>query len=638
MLERGVERHAGASIDEAEATQLITEEERRVAEVIAEIDAFERVARADLAAGTAEAHEYVERARARLAAELLASLVLGLFGAMVILRGLRAPIVELTAMAERIAEGQHLRIGWSRRDELGELGRAIDTMSTGLRQRERELEKRSALISLDARLGEVLNQARDVRQASEGALRLIADELGAFAGALFVIEGPSGRFVAEATFGAVRGEVIAAGVGAQEGLLGEAVRSGRSFFIHPAPDEAPRFSIATADERGAAYLVYPIGQGTTVIGVMELACAVTPDAHLVGHLEAAVAQVGVALANALLARERDKLLARLEAQYAELEAREVTLRTQSETLDAQARELAKKNDELQAASRSKSHFIATMSHELRTPLNSILGFTELLLERSRTLSEDDRHTLLEVRAAGRHLLSVINDILDLARIGAGRLGLRRSSVALREIAREVLEVLRPQAQAKRIELASDVPAEFTVDADPSRLRQILLNLVGNAVKFTEEGTVSVRATPAPNGMRVEVVDTGPGIAQADHAKLFREFSQLENAGPRRHEGTGLGLAIARELVLAHGGEIGVDSELGRGSTFWFTLPRGGPAGSRSVPPPAMDRRRRASVRQSGRPPRPRRGRVTRGECACCSSRITRATRGSSSRCWPSMAT
>jgi signal transduction histidine kinase len=246
-------------------------------------------------------------------------------------------------------------------------------------------------------------------------------------------------------------------------------------------------------------------------------------------------------------------------------------RQQTSLLSHQARELVSKSSELQAASQDRSQFIAKMSHELRTPLNSILGFTALLLERSQTLSQDDRRALEEVRAAGRHLLTLVNDISDLARIGAGRLGLRRTSVPVGLIIHEVLEILRPQAQDKHLEMQGISGEDVMADADPSRLRQILLNLVGNAVKFTDQGSVTVRARLEGERVRIEVIDTGPGIAAADHSKLFREFSQLEVPGPRP-EGSGLGLAIARELVLAHGGEISVESEVGRGSAFWFTLP------------------------------------------------------------------
>lgn len=468
-------------------------------------------------------------------------------------------------------------IAWLCKNEFGDLGHTIETMSDVFDQRERELRQCAMLLSLHARLSSTLNDASGLREVSERALRLLADALGAFAGALFVTgdEG-GGRLIAEAWFGPMRTDLIVRGVTPGEGLLGSVAHSRTGYFIRPAPEHAPRFESASADQVARAYLAYPVTHGAKLLGVLELTCAEAPDESLVAHLEALLAQVGLALANALTLRERDKLLERVASEVDEVAARGATLREQAAKLDAQARELARKNDELKAASAMKSQFIATMSHELRTPLNSILGFTELLLNRSATLSPDDRRAVEEVRSAGRHLLSLINDILDLARIGAGRLVLRRTTIAPASIAREVIEVLRPQAESKSLLLELELDPMLTVDADPSRLRQILLNLVGNAVKFTDMGSVTVRGRAEGDFVRIDVVDTGPGIASADRDKLFREFSRLESTGARRHEGTGLGLAIARQLVLAQGGEIGVDSEPGRGSVFWFTLPRAKP--------------------------------------------------------------
>lgn len=249
------------------------------------------------------------------------------------------------------------------------------------------------------------------------------------------------------------------------------------------------------------------------------------------------------------------------------------LRVQWDELNAKVVDLARENGELRDTNLVKSKFIATLSHEIRTPLNSILGFTELLLARSAALGEEDRRALEEVHTAGRHLLALVNDVLDLARMEAGKLALRRDEVSLEAIVQEVLQVLRPQAERKGIEVLSSVPTDVTVHADPSRLRQILINLVGNAVKFTDTGSVTVRGDCEGDRVRVEVVDTGPGIAEVDRGRLFCAFSQLDGSVGRR-DGSGLGLAIARELVRAHGGDIGVESETGSGSVFWFTLPAG----------------------------------------------------------------
>jgi PAS domain S-box-containing protein len=247
-------------------------------------------------------------------------------------------------------------------------------------------------------------------------------------------------------------------------------------------------------------------------------------------------------------------------------------------------ELAEARDEAMSASRQKSDFLATMSHEIRTPMNGVIGLNDLLL---RTSLDGNQRRLAEgVQAAGRSLLVVINDILDFSKIEAGMLQLESVDFEVRQVFDSVLGLEGGRAHAKRVELAAevlpDVPA--FVRGDPTRLSQILTNLVANAVKFTEEGEVIVTCSVVPQDrddhdasgeqsgvmLRVEVADTGIGIPRDLQAGLFEPFSQAEESTTRRFGGTGLGLAICRQLVAAIGGEIGVRSEPGRGSTFWFT--------------------------------------------------------------------
>ncbi len=585
QIEFGAEqfdRTTGATLLDAVAPGRVNVDAAAEERIVTEIETFterehvivEALRRADAAHSRAEGATILEntnRWRARIALGAVTVLALALFAALYLMFGVLSPLVELARFAEAIARGERPTTQWNRRDELGEVARAISTMSQTLDKRERDLEERSALVSLDARLGAALNAAPDVRGMCERSLVLLSDALGAFAAAMFVREGWTKKFVREASFGAVRDDGTMGEFQEGEGALGRVAETHRAMAVRPGPDGAPRFETGTASLRASEYRIHPVMIGQKVIAVVEIALTDQLDDALVAHLDVLLDQLGIALSTAMVARERDKLLERLEHQYDELREREETLRTQSEKLDQQARELSRKNDELQTASTTKSQFIATMSHELRTPLNSILGFTELLLQRSKSIAGDDRKTLEEVRGAGRHLLSLINDILDLARIGAGKMLLRRTAVPVVSIAREVTEVLRPQAAARKIALSVVGDDTLAVDADPSRLRQILLNLVGNAVKFTDVGSVTIDAKRTDEVVRIEIIDTGPGISATDKQKLFREFSQIDSSG-RRHEGSGLGLAIARELVIAHGGEIGVESQEGAGSTFWFTLP------------------------------------------------------------------
>jgi PAS domain S-box-containing protein len=268
-------------------------------------------------------------------------------------------------------------------------------------------------------------------------------------------------------------------------------------------------------------------------------------------------------------------------------ARDITDRKLAEEkLESYAQELARKNEELAGAltaarevTELKSRFLATMSHEIRTPLNGILGMTELLM--STPLDSEQAEYSEAVRHSAEALLTVINDILDISKIEAGKLKLEVLPFDPMSVVEEVISLLTPRAAAKGLRLACETQGQMPriVRGDPGRLRQILLNLVGNAVKFTEEGEVVVTADVAGNTaeiatMRFSVRDTGIGISQENRSRLFQSFVQGDSSTTRKYGGTGLGLAICKQLVEMMGGVIEVESELGRGSTFTFLAPFG----------------------------------------------------------------
>jgi len=241
-------------------------------------------------------------------------------------------------------------------------------------------------------------------------------------------------------------------------------------------------------------------------------------------------------------------------------------------------ELRRLYGELETASRHKSDFLATMSHELRTPLNAIIGFSEVLREQMfGELNERQLAYVTDVHEAGQHLLSLINDVLDLAKIEAGRMDLELSQVALPDVLRSAISMHSESAGRGGIELElTTEPEEITIAADERRVRQIVFNLLSNAVKFTPTGgRVDVSARLEDGRVEVAVADTGPGIAAEDLGKIFEEFEQASDG--RQAEGTGLGLPLSRKLVELHGGRLWAESEPGRGSTFRFTIPVGGPA-------------------------------------------------------------
>jgi signal transduction histidine kinase len=237
-------------------------------------------------------------------------------------------------------------------------------------------------------------------------------------------------------------------------------------------------------------------------------------------------------------------------------------------------ELGRLYRELETASRHKSDFLANMSHELRTPLNAVLGYAELLADGVYgELPERARGVLERVQNNGKHLLALINDVLDLAKIEAGQLTLKLEDYRLSDVVREVVAATEPLAAAKGLKFTATVGAGMpSAHGDARRVSQVLLNLVGNAVKFTEQGEVEIRAAAEGDRFVLSVRDTGPGIATADHQRIFGEFQQIDHTSTRKQGGTGLGLAISKRMVEMQGGTISVDSAPGRGATFRVVLP------------------------------------------------------------------
>ena len=283
-----------------------------------------------------------------------------------------------------------------------------------------------------------------------------------------------------------------------------------------------------------------------------------------------------------LRAERQGLVSRLKDSNRYLMRQHAALRQADEEIQQVNRQLEKSN-------RYKSEFLANMSHELRTPLNAVLGFSEILLDTTMNLTGGERTEFLRnIHSSGQHLLGLINDILDLAKVEAGKMELRPESMPVAAALHEVTVILEPMARQQGLQLTTTGTAE-PILADRSKFKQVLYNLLSNAIKFTPPpGKITVAVKDTPDQLVIAVHDTGIGMKPEDLPKLFREFEQIDGSYTRRYQGTGLGLALCRRFVEMHGGRIWAESQFGKGSTFTFSIPRElRPAGEPSAPPVAL---------------------------------------------------
>ncbi|MEO5887646.1 MAG: response regulator, partial [Anaerolineales bacterium] len=419
---------------------------------------------------------------------------------------------------------------------------------TAEKETEEAIRRQNQYLAVSSEIGRIVTSTLDLNSIFTRTVSLISERFGFYFAAIYISEETGFNIILREATGEAGEKMKTQRHSAVKGfnsIVGKVAESGEAMLVSDVEHE-PLYhpNLLLPDTRSEVAI--PLRIGTRIVGVIDIQStetnAFTNDDITV--LQSLADQVTVAIDNARSYELSQQLL-----------------------------------QDLREVDQLKSQFLANMSHELRTPLNSIIGFSRVILKGiDGPISEMQQQDLTAIYNSGQHLLGLINDVLDLARIEAGKMELNFEEVHLAEMTTSVLTTARGLVKEKPIHLLQSIPADMPpVRGDTMRVRQVLLNLISNASKFTDEGSITVetRVQRGPTGKLealINVIDTGPGISAEDQEKLFKAFSQVDGSATRKSGGSGLGLSICANLVQLHNGLIGVHSENGQGSTFWFTLP------------------------------------------------------------------
>ena len=490
---------------------------------------------------------------------------------------IRRPLKELAAVTEEFRKGNlKARTRYVSANEFGILSGSFNQMAEAIAS---QMEIRD----INEKMSDSFLGANDLPAFRKNLLEKLVDITDSQMGAYFLLNRVDKVYEPAFSMGVDPGLLHSFDAAAKEGELGSVLTTKKMTCLKNIPNDTTfHFKTFTGTLPPKEILHFPIVIEGTVMGIASLASIRPYSEKALAILNQPWATlVNTVFAN-LQANDRTRQLAEelrdnnqeLQAQQEELEAQAEELQKQSEELKAQNVELEQQRLTVEEASRLKSQFLSNMSHELRTPLNSVMALSRvLMMQAGAKLSDQEVNYLAIIERNGKNLLALINDILDLSKIEAGRMDVNPRPFSLVLSLENIVESIEPLAREKNIEIRREIPTDLPLlESDETRVAQILQNLTANAVKFTSQGHVTLAAAREGGEISIRIADTGIGIAEEDLPSIFDEFRQVDGSSSRRYEGTGLGLAIARHAARMLGGDITVVSTPGKGSTFTLTLP------------------------------------------------------------------
>lgn len=486
-----------------------------------------------------------------------------------LIRSIRNPILELSLLTKQFRDGDlNVRSHFESRSEYGELSDSFNSMVQSI-QTTTELREKTATLS------ELMLTQGEPKKFFISVLPALASYTNSQMAAVYLLSDDKKKYEHFHSFGMENRVKQSFMTDNFEGEFGSVLSTGKIQTIDRIPKDT-RFIFHTVSGKlvPREIITIPVISGKEIVAIISLASirSYSPQSELLIHN---IQDTLSARIEGVIAYSKQQELARkLEFQNRELEAQKTELFAQSLELTEQNRELEIQKNQLNEANRLKTNFLSNMSHELRTPLNSVIALSGVLNRRLQDKIPADEYSYIEViERNGKHLLSLINDVLDISRIEAGHEDIEISRFSTSEVISELVSMIEPQAQLKNIELVQkEGDVAIFITSDISKCRHILQNLIGNAVKFTETGKVEIEALQNDTSVEISVTDSGIGISEKNLNHIFDEFRQADGTTSRRYGGTGLGLAIAKKYANLLGGTIAVKSTSGLGSSFTLTLP------------------------------------------------------------------